>query len=181
MSGSLPPNETALVVLVPEAEPVVRALRLKHDPSAAAGVPAHVTILYPFVDASEVTDALRSEVGELVRRRPAFGYRFASLARFDDGTVYLVPEPGGPFLALTQACVARWPDHKPYGGVHEEVIPHLTVGEALGPHADSVHEAATEALQRQGPISGRATEVVLMSGDAQGRWSIDSHHPLGGA
>ena len=41
------PRESALLVAVPEAEPLVGALRLVHDPSAAVGVPAHITILLP--------------------------------------------------------------------------------------------------------------------------------------
>lgn len=40
--------ESALVVLVPEAEALVKSFRDRHDPSAAAGVPAHITLLYPF-------------------------------------------------------------------------------------------------------------------------------------
>ena len=41
-------SESALVVLVPEAEGVVKPFRDLHDPSAAAGMPAHITLLYPF-------------------------------------------------------------------------------------------------------------------------------------
>jgi hypothetical protein len=39
--------QSAIVVVVEEAEPVVGAHRLRHDPVASLGVPAHVTILYP--------------------------------------------------------------------------------------------------------------------------------------
>jgi hypothetical protein len=37
---------SALVVAIPEAEPRVGALRTALDPSAALGVPAHVTICF---------------------------------------------------------------------------------------------------------------------------------------
>ena len=40
---------SAVVVEVPEAEPLVGAWRLRFDPVAALGMPAHVTLLYPFV------------------------------------------------------------------------------------------------------------------------------------
>jgi hypothetical protein len=42
------PIESALVVLVPEAEVLVKPFRDRFDPLAAAGVPAHITLLYPF-------------------------------------------------------------------------------------------------------------------------------------
>ncbi|HEX9447459.1 MAG TPA: hypothetical protein VF920_05740 [Dongiaceae bacterium] len=35
--------------LVPEAEALVGALRARFDPSASQCVPAHVTLLYPFL------------------------------------------------------------------------------------------------------------------------------------
>ena len=49
-SAQLEPSdalESAVVIPVPEAEPLVGELRLEHDPAAAAGVPAHVTLLSP--------------------------------------------------------------------------------------------------------------------------------------
>jgi hypothetical protein len=39
---------TALIILVPEAEALVKEFRDKYDHSAAEGMPAHVTVLYPF-------------------------------------------------------------------------------------------------------------------------------------
>ncbi|WP_079312549.1 hypothetical protein [Microbispora sp. GKU 823] len=42
-------DETALVVEVPSAEPLVRGLRERYDSFAAYGMPAHVTVLYPFL------------------------------------------------------------------------------------------------------------------------------------
>jgi len=41
------PIESALMVLVPEAERLVKPFRDRYDPSAAAGIPAHITLLYP--------------------------------------------------------------------------------------------------------------------------------------
>ena len=42
--------ETAIVVLVPEAEPLVGAFRRNHTAEGAHGMGAHVTLLYPFGD-----------------------------------------------------------------------------------------------------------------------------------
>ena len=41
--------------------------------------------------------------------------------------LYLAPEPAAPFVELTQAIAARWPDHQPYGGEFDSVVPHVTV------------------------------------------------------
>jgi 2'-5' RNA ligase len=180
VSDSRPADESALLVAIPEAELVIGQLRLRHDPAAAKGVPAHVTILYPFAPASELTDDVRRAVADLFRSRPPFEYRFEHVARFDDGTVYLAPDTPESFRGLTDAAASRWPGFPPYGGVFDDVIPHLTVGHRLGNDADEVQEAAAEALRAQGPVTGRATEVVLMVAGSGGQWRIDSRHDLAG-
>ena len=111
---------------------------------------------------------------------PAFDYRFSRVERFGDSNVHLAPEPAEAFLGLTQRIHRRWPEHPPYGGVIETVIPHLTVGDGLAPgEADGVARQAETALLQHGPITGRADAVWLMTQDATGRWSTDSVHRLG--
>ena len=41
-------RRTALVVVVPAAEPLVADLRMQHDRMTALGVPANSTVLHPF-------------------------------------------------------------------------------------------------------------------------------------
>jgi len=55
-------TESALIVPVPEAEPVVGEFRASLDRCAGWGVPAHVTVIYPFrapdrLDADELRAA----------------------------------------------------------------------------------------------------------------------------
>src|SRR6185312_17562283 len=66
LAGTSMPR-TALIVVVPEAEPAVRELRLAHDWSAALGVPAHITILFPFAAPAEIDEAGIADVVASVR------------------------------------------------------------------------------------------------------------------
>jgi hypothetical protein len=43
-----------LIVAVPEAEAIVREIRLRHVSSAAHGVAAHITVLSPFEDGDDI-------------------------------------------------------------------------------------------------------------------------------
>ena len=175
-------GDSALLIAIPEAEPVVGRFRLVHDATAAVGVPAHVTVLYPFVPRDRLTDEVRRAVSVTFGAIPAFDYRFDRVARFGDTTVYLAPEPADSFTRLTDAAHARWPEHPPYGGVFEVVIPHLTVGDFLdAPAADELEGAVGDALRRHGPIVGHAIDVALMTWGSDNRWSIDSRHELTGA
>ncbi len=177
--GQRTEGDAALLVAIPEAEPVVGALRLMQDAVAAAGIPAHVTVLYPFVSRGQLTDDVRDAAGTVFNAISAFDYRFDRIGRFGSTTVYLSPEPASAFSRLTQAAHTRWPDHPPYGGVFDAVIPHLTVGDGLeGAEADALEGEVRSALARHGPIVGRATDVALMTCDGTGRWTVDSRHRL---
>ena len=57
-----PAPQTALIVRVPETEPCVAALRERFDPSAALGVPAHITVLHFFMgpEASDGGGAIKT-------------------------------------------------------------------------------------------------------------------------
>jgi hypothetical protein len=157
-------RRTALIVPVPEAEAQVAELRLAHDSSAARGVPAHVTILFPFLDAENVDEAA---VADLISGFPAFDFELDRVERFPDGTTWLHPAPSLPFVDLTAAVWQRWPDHPPYEGSHDEVIPHLTLSET------------PIEVQLALPISARAREVALIEEEEpDGRWATRLHLPL---
>ena len=140
-------------------------LRLVHDRAAALGVPAHITILFPFAAPESVEE---DAIAGLVGSHPAFAFELASVEHFDDNVTYLAPVPAAPFSALTRAVAARWPDYPPYEGVHDEVIPHLTVGEAR------------LELEPPLPISCRAREVLLIEeAEPGGHWRVRRNFPLG--
>ena len=47
--------------------------------------------------------------------------------------VYLSPTPTAELAALFDDVLATFPDHPPYGGLHDTVVPHLTVSADGGP------------------------------------------------
>jgi hypothetical protein len=75
-------GQTALVAVIHEAEPVVGAWRSRVDPSAAAGVPAHVSVLSPFLAATRIDDAVVGELTGLFGAQPTFDVRFTEFRRF---------------------------------------------------------------------------------------------------
>jgi 2'-5' RNA ligase len=159
------PRRTALIIAVPEAEPHVAVLRLAHDSSAPLGVPAHITILFPFAPADAVDE---DDLAALLAAERSFDFELASVEHFDDGVTYLAPVPAEPFAALTRAVAERWPAYPPYEGAFETVIPHLTVG------------GTVLELDAPFPISCRAAEVHLIEeNEADGRWRLRRRFALG--
>jgi hypothetical protein len=160
------PRRTALIVPVPEAEPAVGALRLAHDPAAAKGVPAHITILFPFAPPEAVDEP---GLADLIGRFRAFDFVLDRVERFEDGEgpVWLHPQPSAPFVDLTAAVQQRWPAYPAYEGAFDEPVPHLTV--SMQPIDVGV------AL----PIACRARAVVLIEeSEEDGRWSERRVFPL---
>jgi 2'-5' RNA ligase superfamily len=163
--------ESAVVVPVPEAEPVVGRHRARLDRAAAWGIPAHVTVLYPFVAPPEITAVTITVLGAAVASVPAFDCEFAGTAWFGDEVIWLAPRPDAPFRALTHAVSAAFPGYLPYGGAHDDVIPHLTVGHGPAAEVAALRAAEADVLPAL-PIRARIGRVWLMTGGTEaGDWS----------
>src|SRR5262249_6512623 len=116
-------------IIVPIAVPAtISRLRERMDPSAAAGVPAHVTLLYPFMPVDGLTDEVRRTIGRFVAAEPDSRFSFPGAAHFPN-VFSLPPEPAEQFRRMTAAIAAQFPDFPPYEGAYEMVVPHLTVAQ----------------------------------------------------
>ncbi len=157
------PGESVLLIEVPEAETLVGALRTLHDPAASRGVPAHVTVLFPFKAPDQITEADLHTLADVFASAAPFEFRFDRIGRFP-GVLYLAPEPAEAFKALTYAVVARFPACPPYGGVFgDEPTPHLTVAQSEDPATYAAIETGFRAVCAAVlPIRSRATAVLLM-------------------
>ena len=167
-------GESAIVV--PVNVPVgVNQLRERMDPSAADGVPAHITLIYPFMPPAELKDDVRRRIEEIIGAEPAFPFVLGAVRRWPD-VVYLEPAPEDPFRRLTAALARAFPDYPPYEGAFEDVIPHLTVAaDAPTDYCD----AAEHALPAFLPIRDVAREAWLIGHTPEQPWHTLWRLPLG--
>jgi 2'-5' RNA ligase len=168
--------ETAIIVPVPEAEPIVGRWRRRHTPSGAAGMPAHVTLLVPFTDSDILGVDEERQAGVVLARFAPLELSFAAAAYFEGPptVLYLEPEPPGPFRKMTEALVGEFPEHPPYGDADTPIVPHLTVATRLGREDLAAIEAEVAAAL---PITARATEAWLME-YAKQTWRLRSRFPF---
>jgi 2'-5' RNA ligase len=152
------PVETALVIPVPEADPVIGRWRWTYTASGAEGMPAHITLIYPFADASEAA-ATMGRIEGVLSDVAAFEYRLASTDYFPGTrrTLFLEPEPRDPLVALTDALAGEFPEYPPYGGAFAETVPHVTLAQHDGDELASIEDEVKRSL----PIAARATSVAL--------------------
>ena len=167
--------ESAFAVNVPEAEPYVGALRSALDPTAKLGVPAHITVLYPFMSPERITVAVLGQARTALSEINSFAFRLANVRRFPSA-LYLEPDPAEPFICLTQALVQRFPQYLPYGGQYRSIAPHLTIAQAGEKEHDEAQRQVAAALPPSG-IQASCREVVLIE-NSSGRWRQMHTFPL---
>ncbi|BEP51803.1 2'-5' RNA ligase family protein [Variovorax paradoxus] len=159
---------SAFAVKVPSAETLVGDLRQRFDATTKLGVPAHITVLVPFMDPQYITPAVLDRVQRALNRVAAFSFSLGRVGRFP-ATAYLAPEPPEPFIAMTKALVDVFPDFPPYGGAHQGVVPHLTVAHGEPSEADAAAAELQKRLDASGGIVADCASVALIE-NSTGRW-----------
>ncbi len=163
-------TESALVVLVPEAEALVGPFRSFFDPSASLGVPAHITLLYPFVAPEKIDAKIADTLAACFRDFAPFDYALTELRQFPGDVLYLAPEPAEPFRTLTKAIWKLFPDHPPYAGQWTDIVPHLSLGRfETQDELDANAEMLTLEYAASLPLKVHAAEVALLE-NTDGRW-----------
>lgn len=153
-------TETGIVIPIPSWDGFVRRWRPIVDAEPPVGIPAHITLLYPFVP----PDAVAIEIPKLeqvARTTAPFDFELREVGWFDDEVVYVSVEPEAVFSRLTSRLVEVWPDCLPYGGAHEPPTPHLTIG--VGGARSRMRRVADAASSRL-PDRCRAEELAVMVG-----------------
>jgi 2'-5' RNA ligase len=169
MWGASRLKQSAVLVPVPEAEVLVGDWRAVHDPSARTGVPAHITLVLPWVPPEQIKPEHLADLDDLLADRVAFGYSLDQVRWFGDRVLWLAPTPAAPFRDMTMLLASHF-DTPPWQGEFVEVVPHLTVGLAGYALASTLSEAAADLTARL-PLECRAREVDVMCGDGA-HWDI---------
>jgi hypothetical protein len=169
-AGWLPPDtHTELVISVPCAAPALAGWASRDH---LRSTEHHLTVLDPFVPSFRLDARVVAVVREVLAEFDPFSYELARVQRFP-GVLYLAPEPAEPFIAITEALWRRFPEHPPYEGAFDAVVPHVTL--ALGAEPAGLAEHVAERL----PVRGMADEVQLRMEDGGGQWGVAERFPLG--
>lgn len=154
---------SGLVVLLPDLEPIVGDWRARYDTSVY-GLPAHVTVLAPWIPPEQLTEADLDTLAQLLKSWQPFEVSFGAFGQFETGAEfdvhYLAPEPADHFLGLVDDLCAVWPEYEPYEGMFDDVIPHLTVATTAKPEQAARFR---EQIEPRLPIATIATELSLVA------------------
>ncbi len=164
-------SETAIVAEVPEVEAAPYLTHRRGAAAGAAGMPAHVTLLYPFTDSDQLPAGRIHELRDVFESLPVFEVEFGETAWFenlDRAVLWLKPVPSEPFVAITEALEREFPEHPAYAGRFDSVIPHLTV--ATGDNRAGLLQVERD-VQRHLPIVARIQAAQLYEHRSEG-WRL---------
>jgi 2'-5' RNA ligase len=172
------PRGSAVIVPIPLPSEL-EAVRAATVTVARLGVPAHVTLLVPWLEPRAIEAGDIAALRRIAAAEPVFDVQLGVVGTFaadveQPGTVYLAPDPTEPFVRLTRAIWAAYPDRPPYGGAFETVVPHLTVADDVARHAEVEAIAATML-----PLRRRISEAWLIVEGDDDRWARRARLALG--
>lgn len=171
------PNPTVLLIPVPEADARFGATRRQHDPSGRDGMPAHVTVLTPFVPLERWGEAGLRRLQAALAGIPRFEARFRRAGRFGGSTLFLVPEPEALFRDIARRVARAFPEHPPYGGQFSEVLPHLTLVHGA---PESVLDEVEAQVRAGTDVRTQVEALCLFARTPGGRWVERARAPLDG-
>ncbi|HEX7312211.1 MAG TPA: 2'-5' RNA ligase family protein [Gaiellaceae bacterium] len=177
-SSFVPPEEreTAVVIVIDVAG-LDAVYREEFPAFHSLGIPLHATLRYPFVRPDHL-DAALPRLTEVLKKHHRFDFSLTELKTFPR-TIWVAPDPAAPFIALTEAIEAAFPETPQRA--FAEVIPHVTL-------VDGVDESRlAETVQRLRrvvepllPATLSAEEVVVLAEQEDGRMPVVARLPLGG-
>ena len=144
---------------------------------AADGVPAHLTMLYPFIAPARLDTDIRLRLAAAAAHHRPFDYSLAEAATWPD-TVYVRVDPEAPFVRLQADLAAAFPAFPIYGrdAATFEFVPHVTVAEGL---AVADPATLTDEGWRSLPTRARASRLEVIARRSEGQWRTVWRVPLG--
>lgn len=157
--------ESVLLLPVPAAEAAVSDHRAELDRSAADGIPAHITLLYPFVPPTRFAHADHSRLSSLFAQQHPLSITGSHTAWFGDRVLYVSLREAACVHELIAEVVSEFPEHPAYAGsiALEDIVPHLTIG-ADRPAADL--RRAEREVAKELPFTEVVDTVELWAGPA---------------
>jgi 2'-5' RNA ligase len=144
---------TTIIAPTPFVGRRIEEIRYERDWSASLGVPAHITLLGPFLHPDSVGPGIVARLAQILARYPPPVIRLEELRLVDD-VACLIPTETEALAAISRELHEAWPQTASHGGLH-----HVTI-------ARDVNKAVFETLQAELssllPLKGSITEAHLL-------------------
>jgi hypothetical protein len=159
-----------LVLEVPEADAVLGGAGM----GDMAGMPAHVTIVYPFVPAPLLRARDLARLAAIARSHRCVTTRFERIGRLPDSW-HLEPDDAAPWRRLAHDVRRQWPG---LPRAHHDGPIHLTIA-----YLDDVAAPRTEPQVRERigallPLTAGPARMTLLELDRRRGWQVRARFPF---
>ncbi len=166
--------QSVILIPIPSADPVIGEWRKKYDHVALHGIPAHITLLFPFKESSQITQEIIKKLEGIFLKVKQFPFTLDRINTFPN-VIFLDPNPRDEFIKLIEAIVHIFPENSPYEGKYSSINPHATIAQISDiEKTDSLKKQIEEDISINFPIQCLAKEAWLMIEDEKGEWHIQS-------
>jgi 2'-5' RNA ligase len=175
-SAALRPSAASALIIRVDLPRDLEALRMRQVADAANGLPAHITVLFPFAEPGSIDDAVLRLIGDVVARHARWTMRLVGRRRWP-GVVFAAVEPEAPAIALQADLAAAFPSLPIYGATVEAFVPHVTVAEGGDADDPAIDE---DPGWTELPVERAVDAVELIIQSAAGRWRVERRFPMRG-
>jgi hypothetical protein len=174
------PLETSITLFLEHCDPALsEAHRELYPERIPEQIPFSLTLLYPWIPASDVTEADLEQLRMFFQERPPLEFELTHVAEFPGVVAYAVPEPDGALRATMRALWALFPQCPPYGRPGFDPPPHATLGRYEGP-TPITFDQAKERVEPLLPVHCVVTEATLQEEYELDRMRVRDTFPFGG-
>jgi 2'-5' RNA ligase superfamily len=156
------PLETAISISL---EHVSDEMSLAHRELYPERIPEHipfsVTVLYPWLPATEVTEDDIERLRAFFAQRAPLEFALTRVAEFPGAVAYAVPEPDHELRATMRALWNLYPQCPPYGRPGGAPPPHATLTRYANP-INATFEQVKARIEPLLPVRCAVGEVILM-------------------
>lgn len=163
-------SQSVILIPVPSADLIIGKWREQYDSVALRGIPAHITLLFPFKNPQEITEEVLGKLRNIFIDVNPFSFTLESVHTFPN-VIFLEPNPRDPFIRLTEAIEKNFPENPPYEGKYPSINPHTTIAQLSDDQEINVIKRnISKDINKFLPIQSRATEAWIMVEGENGNW-----------
>ncbi|CAM3638332.1 2'-5' RNA ligase family protein [Parendozoicomonas haliclonae] len=170
---------TAISILLPEVDQVYGSLRQRYDSTWQQGSVAHISLLYPFIEPTRLSESDISTLQKLANRWHSFDLDIQGLCGFPEA-LYLAIEPHNTLMKMHRDLGQAFPDIFHYRIPWEgEPVFHISI--ACSASVPVLDQAVQDYLDMEIDQPQRFTvgDVALCQ-KISGRWQTAECFPLDG-
>lgn len=156
--------QSALMVIPPSSvQHFAAPLREKYAYESFSQGPAHITLMYPFINPNEIALALEP-LSRICSQVKPFDLTLDHYGHFETAHYLALLDPT-PVINLSQALLSAFPDYPPYEGNYgPDLIPHLTLASL-----ETKEEVQAINLPPAPNLTFLVDKLYLYIGPAEGR------------